>query len=53
MSSAGELVDIVGYDNAQYWTGDLVIPIDSASDGATVWVSSNHEGAVNAYEVAP
>ncbi len=51
MDTSGNLVDILGYDAGTYWTGDVIVPVDAASDGATFWVSSSKQGRVHAYEV--
>ena len=51
MDASGNLVDILGYDNGTYWTGDVIVPVDAASDGATFWVSSSKQGRVHGYEV--
>lgn len=50
MTPAGGLIDIIGYENGSYWTGDLLVPVDSVSDGNVVWVSSSGDGKINVYE---
>ena len=49
----GVLLDVYGYQNGAYWTGELQLPIDAASDGLKVFVTSGGEGHVNVFEVTP
>jgi DNA-binding beta-propeller fold protein YncE len=49
----GELLDVFGYHDGAYWTGELTLPIDAASNGVSVFVTSNEEGHVNVFEVTP
>ena len=39
--------------NGAYWTGELQLPIDAASNGLKVFVTSGGEGHVNVFEVTP
>ena len=49
----GVLLDVYGYQNGAYWTGELQLPIDAASNGLKVFVTSGGEGHVNVFEVTP
>jgi DNA-binding beta-propeller fold protein YncE len=53
MDQEGTLVDVFGYQLGQYHTGELRIPIDAASDGGRVYVTSNVDGRVQVFEVRP
>ena len=53
MDATGVLLDAVGYRNGAYWTGELEIPIDAATDGTRVYVTSSKHGHVNVFEVSP
>jgi len=53
MDAAGSLLDVVGYQNGAYWTGDFDIPIDAATDGVRVYVTSSKQHRVNVFEVSP
>lgn len=47
----GSLYVVYGYREGQYWTGDLSLPIDAASDGNRVYIVSNGTGQVHVFEV--
>ena len=53
MDNQGTLIDIIGYENSQYWTGDIPKPHDVAADGQKVYVSLSQNGAVKVFEVTP
>jgi DNA-binding beta-propeller fold protein YncE len=54
MDGAGALIDVFGYRSGSgYWTGEMMVPIDAASDGTRVYVTSSKEGSVNVFEVSP
>lgn len=53
MDQEGILVDVFGYQLGQYHTGELQIPIDAASDGDRVYVTSSVDGRVQVFEVRP
>ncbi len=48
----GTLIESFGYQNSSYWTGELDVPVDAASDGMRVYVTSSREGKVNVFELA-
>ena len=53
-NNLGTLVDMIGYDIGQYWTGDLSLPLDVAADGERVYVTSAQDGVVKVFaEIAP
>ncbi len=49
----GALVETIGYRDGQYWTGDLVLPIDAAADGERIYVTSNRQQLLKVFEVVP
>ena len=50
----GVLQDVIGYENDAYWTGQLNIPLDVATDGNRVYVISSQDQKVVIFEgVAP
>jgi DNA-binding beta-propeller fold protein YncE len=48
----GALIDIIGYQFGSYWTGELNVPIDAATDGNQVYVTSSNDHMVKVFEVA-
>jgi DNA-binding beta-propeller fold protein YncE len=50
MDNTGTLLDIIGFKDGQYWTGELSLPTDAAADGQRVYVISNQEGVVKVFE---
>jgi hypothetical protein len=54
LDNFGTLIDIIGYSNGQYWTGEMAFPTDVAADGQRVYVTLNQDGVVKLFEaVAP
>lgn len=53
MDHQGTLLDAIGYQNGEYWTGDLAVPIDAAVAGGRVFVTSNKERKIKVFEVSP
>ncbi len=54
MDGAGALIDVFGYRSGTgYWTGELMVPVDAASDGTRVYVTSSKDGRVDVFEVSP
>jgi tripartite motif-containing protein 2/3/tripartite motif-containing protein 71 len=53
MDQAGLLLDVFGYQSSQYHTGELLIPVDAASDGNIVYVTSGGDGRVHVFERTP
>lgn len=53
MDVNGFLIDVFGYQNGAYWTGELEVPIDAVSDGVRVYVTSSGEGTINVFEASP
>jgi DNA-binding beta-propeller fold protein YncE len=53
MNRFSVLIDVFGYQNGTYWTRELDVPIDAASDGNRVFVTSSEDGRVHVFEVAP
>jgi DNA-binding beta-propeller fold protein YncE len=53
MDRSGALLDVFGYQNGSYWTGELDIPIDAVSDGMRLYVTSSKHRRVNVFEVSP
>lgn len=53
MDQAGLLLDVFGYQSSQYHTGELLIPVDAASDGYRVYVTSGVDGRVHVFERTP
>ena len=53
MSQWGLLVDVFGYQFGQYHTGELNIPVDAASDGNRVYVTSSADGRVQVFQMGP
>ncbi len=49
----GALIDVIGYQGGQYWTGELAVPVDAAADGARIYVTSSGEGLLVVFEVVP
>jgi DNA-binding beta-propeller fold protein YncE len=49
----GTLVDIIGYQLGTYWTGELQVPIDAATDGSQLYVTSSNDHMVKVFGVAP
>ena len=43
ISSQGELLDIIGYSEGQYWTGELSVPIDATAFGTKIYITSNNQ----------
>ena len=52
LTPGGALVDIIGYQFGSYWTGELNVPIDAATDGIQVYVTSSNDHMVKVFEVA-
>ena len=50
MDSYGTLLEAFGYQNGCYWTGELKVPIDAATDGSHVYVTSSKHRHVNVFE---
>jgi DNA-binding beta-propeller fold protein YncE len=48
----GALVGIVGYQLGSYWTGELNVPIDAATHGNSLYVTSSKDRLVKVFEVA-
>jgi DNA-binding beta-propeller fold protein YncE len=48
----GALVDIIGYQLGSYWTGELNVPIDAATHGNSLYVTSSKDRLVKVFEVA-
>jgi hypothetical protein len=48
----GALVDIIGYQLGSYWTGELNVPIDAATNGSSLYVTSSKDRLVKVFEVA-
>jgi DNA-binding beta-propeller fold protein YncE len=48
----GALVDIIGYQLGSYWTGELDVPIDAATRGNSLYVTSSKDRLVKVFEVA-
>lgn len=58
IDSQGLLLDTIGYvasppDGEYYWTGELTVPIDAASDGQRIYVTSNKDRQIRIFEVIP
>lgn len=53
MSPSGALQGAVGYREKRYWTGELVLPLDAASDGKRMYVASNGAKRISVFEVTP
>jgi DNA-binding beta-propeller fold protein YncE len=53
MTPAGALIDIIGYDLGSYWTGDLNVPIDAATDGSFLYVTSSSDHLVKVFGETP
>lgn len=54
MDGAGALIDVFGYRTGTgYWTGEMMVPVDAASDGTRVYVTSSKDGRVDVFEVSP
>jgi DNA-binding beta-propeller fold protein YncE len=54
MDGAGALIDVFGYRSGSgYWTGEMMVPVDAASDGTRVYVTSSKDGRVDVFEVSP
>lgn len=51
MDQEGLLVDVFGYQLGQYHTGELQIPIDAASAGGRVYVTSSVDRRVQVFEM--
>ncbi len=49
MDDMGSLVDIHGYQDGRYWTGDLKVPIDAVADSSYVYVTSRGHGHVQVF----
>ena len=45
----GALVDIIGYEQGAYWTGELKVPIDAATDGRSLYVTSSKDRLVKVF----
>jgi DNA-binding beta-propeller fold protein YncE len=45
----GDLVDIIGYENGSYWTGQLNVPVDAATDGRSLYVTSSMDRLVKVF----
>ena len=50
ISSTGTLLDIIGYSNQQYWTGELASPSDAASDGQLIYVISSRDHSIKIFD---
>ena len=46
----GILVDIIGYRLGSYWNGELEIPIDAATNGKALYVTSSNDRLVKVFE---
>ena len=51
ITPAGALVDIIGSQFGTYWTGDLNVPIDAASNENFLYVTSSQDRLVNIFGV--
>jgi len=49
LTPAGALIDIIGYQAGSYWTGDLKVPIDAATDGRSLYVTSSGDRLVKVF----
>ena len=49
MTNTGALIDIIGYSNGQYWTGNLTLPHDAAADGQHIYVISSQDQVVKIF----
>jgi hypothetical protein len=49
MTPGGALVDIIGYEQGAYWTGELKVPIDAAMSGSSLYVTSSKDRLVKVY----
>ncbi len=50
ITNTGTLINIIGYSNEQYWTGDLALPLDAATDGLLIYVISSQERIVKIFD---
>lgn len=53
MDSQGSLLATIGYQDGEYWTGELAVPIDAAIAHGRVFVTSNKERKIKVFEVSP
>jgi DNA-binding beta-propeller fold protein YncE len=49
----GALLDVIGYAGGEYWTGELELPLDAATDGERIYVTSNRQRQLVVFEVTP
>jgi DNA-binding beta-propeller fold protein YncE len=45
----GALVETIGYQGGSYWTGDLKVPVDAATDGNLLFVTSSKDRLVKVF----
>ena len=51
IEESGTLLDVVGYQDGQYWVGDLRVPIDAAVDAdGRLYVTSSKDRRVRVYD---
>lgn len=53
VTSDGSLLDQIGYRQGSYWTGDLKVPIDAATDGSSLYVTSSTDHLVKVFGALP
>jgi DNA-binding beta-propeller fold protein YncE len=53
VASDGSLLDQIGYRQGSYWTGDLKVPIDAATDGSSLYVTSSTDHLVKVFGALP
>jgi DNA-binding beta-propeller fold protein YncE len=53
LDSDGSLLDQIGYRDGSYWTGDLKVPIDAATDGDSLYVTSSSDRLVKVFGALP
>ena len=51
LTPSGGLVDIIGYENGSYWTGQLNVPVDAATNGNYLYVTSSMDRLVKVFGV--
>ena len=53
VASDGSLLGQIGYRSGTYWTGDLKVPIDAATDGSSLYVTSSTDHLVKVFGALP
>ncbi len=53
IDGGGALIDVIGYRDGQYWTGELALPVDAAADGGRIYVTSSGKRILVVFEVVP